>query len=201
MASSLTGAGMLWACLSLAAALLACTGFYIPFWIKGRLLDRVDAYFGFFRRCNYPHVNAAGEVRIVEECGRYSRFSDIPSPWWQATTVLCGVGAALSLMVAVTAVAACCINYVVHKGSARLAGTAQLIAALLTCAGIAVYPMGWDNREVRESCGPEAQAYRLGSCELSWSAYLLAGAVLLLLLCFALSFCSSNVRPNSSFRI
>ena len=38
------------------------------------------------------------------------------------------MGAALSLLVAVTAVAACCINYVVHKGSARLAGTAQLVA-------------------------------------------------------------------------
>lgn len=36
------------------------------------------------------------------------------------------------------------------------------VAALLTCAGMAVYPVGWDNREVRESCGVDAQAYRLG---------------------------------------
>jgi len=55
-------------------------------------------------------------------------FSDIPSPWWQACTILVGVGSALSLLVAVTAMAACCINYVVHKGSARLAGSLQLFA-------------------------------------------------------------------------
>lgn len=32
-----------------------------------------------------------------------------------------------------------------------------------------------------------------GTCELSWSVYLLASAVLLLLLCFCLSFCASRV--------
>lgn len=57
-----------------------------------------------------------------------SRFWDIPSPWWQASTVLVGTGSALSLLVAVTATAACCITYVVHTGSARIAGSLQLIA-------------------------------------------------------------------------
>lgn len=56
------------------------------------------------------------------------RFWDIPSPWWQASTVLVGVGSALSLLVAITATAACCITYVVHTGTARIAGTLQLIA-------------------------------------------------------------------------
>ena len=34
MATSLTGVGILWAFLSLAAALLCCSGFYLPFWIQ-----------------------------------------------------------------------------------------------------------------------------------------------------------------------
>nr|CAD7425026.1 unnamed protein product [Timema monikensis] len=34
MATSLTGVGVLWAFLSLAAALLCCSGFYLPFWIQ-----------------------------------------------------------------------------------------------------------------------------------------------------------------------
>ncbi|GLG97278.1 LHFPL tetraspan subfamily member 1 protein [Gryllus bimaculatus] len=38
------------------------------------------------------------------------------------------------------------------------------------------------------------------TCQLSWSVYLLASAVGLLLLCFSLSFCASRVKPGS-FRI
>ncbi|XP_066994964.1 LHFPL tetraspan subfamily member 6 protein-like [Anabrus simplex] len=200
MATSLTGVGILWAFLSLAAALLCCTGFYLPFWIQGRLLGKVDAYFSSFRRCNYPRVSPQGIIEIVEECGRYSRFWDIPSPWWQASTILVGVGSALSLLVGTTATAACCITYVVHTGTARIAGALQLFAALLVCSGAAVYPVGWDNREVRESCGNSSNVYRLGSCRLSWSVYLLGCAVGLLLLCFGLSFCASREKPGS-FRI
>ena len=58
----------------------------------------------------------------------HCRFWDIPSPWWQASTVLVGVGSALSLLVAITATAACCITYVVHTGTARIAGALQFIA-------------------------------------------------------------------------
>lgn len=56
------------------------------------------------------------------------RFWDIPSPWWQASTVMVGAGSALSLLVAVTAISACCITYVVHTASARVAGIIQLLA-------------------------------------------------------------------------
>ncbi|XP_063227032.1 LHFPL tetraspan subfamily member 6 protein-like [Bacillus rossius redtenbacheri] len=200
MATSLTGVGLTWAALSLLAALLSCTGFYLPFWIQGRLLGKVDAYFSSFRRCNYPRVSPQGVVEIVMECGRYSSFWDIPSPWWQASTVLVGTGSALSLLVAVTAAAACCITYVVHAGTARLAGALQLLAAVLVSGGAVAYPAGWDNREVRESCGDSSSSFQLGTCEYSWSLYLLGSAVGLLLLCFSLSFCASRVK-HGSFRI
>ncbi|XP_075232020.1 LHFPL tetraspan subfamily member 6 protein-like [Lycorma delicatula] len=200
MATSLTSIGICWAFLSLVAALLCCSGFYLPFWIQGRLLGKVDAYFSSFRRCNYPRVTSQGVVEIVHECGRYSRFWDIPSPWWQASTVLVGLGSALSLLVAVTALAACCISYVIHTATARVAGCIQLTAAVLVCGGGAVYPVGWDNREVRDCCGNASHVYKLGNCQLSWSVYLLGISVFLLIICFGLSFCSSRVTPGS-FRI
>lgn len=56
------------------------------------------------------------------------RFWDIPSPWWQASTILVGVASGLSLLVGVTAAAACCVTYVVHTGTARAAGFIQLCA-------------------------------------------------------------------------
>ncbi|XP_054264770.1 LHFPL tetraspan subfamily member 6 protein-like [Macrosteles quadrilineatus] len=196
MATTLTGLGFVWAFLSLAAAITCCSGFYLPFWIQGKLMGKVDAYFSSFRRCNYPRVTSQGAVEIVMECGRYSRFWDIPSPWWQASTVMVGTGSALSLLVAVTAVSACCITYVVHTSSARIAGALQLFAALLVSGGVALYPIGWDNREVRDCCGNTSHVYRLGTCQISWSVYLLSVAVLMLLLCFCLSFCASQVKPG-----
>ncbi|KAK6634985.1 hypothetical protein RUM44_000234 [Polyplax serrata] len=134
-----------------------------PWWkhFDGTLFDKVDAYFGSFRRCNYPKVSAAGVVEIIQECGRYSRFWDIPSPWWQASTILVGVASGLSLLVGVTAAAACCVTYVVHTGTARAAGFMQLFAALLVCGGVVLYPMGWDNREIKESCGESAHIYKI----------------------------------------
>ncbi|XP_022204919.1 LHFPL tetraspan subfamily member 6 protein [Nilaparvata lugens] len=200
MATSLTSVGLVWAIVSLIASLLCCSGFYLPFWLQGRLLGKVDAYFSSFRRCNYPRVTQQGVVEIVHECGRYSRFRDIPSVWWQASTVLVGAGSALSLLVAVTALAACCISYVVHTATARAAGCIQLLAAFLVSGGVAVYPVGWDNREVRDCCGNASHIYKLGSCQLSWSVYILGLAVVLLALCFTMSFCASRVVPGS-FRI
>uniref|UniRef100_V9IIS5 Lipoma HMGIC fusion partner-like 1 protein n=1 Tax=Apis cerana TaxID=7461 RepID=V9IIS5_APICE len=81
----------LWATLSTVASILACSGFYLPYWIQGRLLGKADAYFGSFRRCNYPRIRAANTApEIVYECARYSSFWDIPSGWWQASTVTMG---------------------------------------------------------------------------------------------------------------
>uniref|UniRef100_A0A1B6EFG9 LHFPL tetraspan subfamily member 6 protein n=1 Tax=Clastoptera arizonana TaxID=38151 RepID=A0A1B6EFG9_9HEMI len=196
MTGSFTSAGILWACLSVTAALLSCSGFYLPYWIQGSLLGKVDASFSTFRRCNYPHLTPQGSVEIVIQCARYSSFKDIPSPWWQISTVFVASGSALSLIVAVVIVAACCMASVIHRRTARVAGVVQLLSALLICGGVGVYPLGWDNKEVRDCCGKGADIYRLGTCQLSWSLYLLVGAVVLLFISFCLSFCGARVKPG-----
>lgn len=38
MATSLTGVGVIWAGLSLIAALLSCSGFYLPYWIQVNII-------------------------------------------------------------------------------------------------------------------------------------------------------------------
>lgn len=40
---------------------------------QGRLMDKTDAYFSSFRRCNYPRLMSDGTVALVHECGRYAR--------------------------------------------------------------------------------------------------------------------------------
>ncbi|XP_070528275.1 LHFPL tetraspan subfamily member 6 protein isoform X1 [Cardiocondyla obscurior] len=157
---------VLWATLSTVASILACSGFYLPYWIQGRLMGKADAYFSSFRRCNYPRIrtpNAPPE--IVYECARYSSFWDIPSAWWQASTVTMGIGVAIAVIGALTLLAAAS-SFLPHilktPRHSRILGSLQLLAAAMICGGLVMYPIGWDNREVRESCGKGANVYNLG---------------------------------------
>lgn len=128
MATTLSGAGFFWAFLSMVTATLCSTGYYLPYWLHGSMLNATDVYFGTFRRCNYPRVSESGAVVIMNECGRYSTFGDIPSLSWQICTVLVGIGCGMLLLVGFTAVFACCISDVVSKGAARVGGILQLFA-------------------------------------------------------------------------
>lgn len=128
LASSLTATGVLWAFLSLIASLVSATGFYMPFWMTGILSDGTVVSFSSFRRCNYPRLTPEGTLVMIHECGRYTAFSDIPSTSWQVTTVTVGLGAALALLVAFTALSACCLADVITKTTARILGLVQLVA-------------------------------------------------------------------------
>ncbi|XP_026667750.1 LHFPL tetraspan subfamily member 1 protein-like isoform X4 [Ceratina calcarata] len=124
---------VLWATLSTVASILACSGFYLPYWIQGRLLGKADAYFSSFRRCNYPRIRAPNTApEIVYECARYSSFWDIPSGWWQATTVTMGIGVAIAVIGALTLLAAAS-SFLPHilktPKQTRLLGSLQLLAA------------------------------------------------------------------------
>ncbi|XP_035216979.1 LHFPL tetraspan subfamily member 6 protein-like [Stegodyphus dumicola] len=76
----------------------------------------------------------------------------------------------------------------------------RIIKALLISTGCCIYPNGWSSREVKDVCGPDSDAYKLGSCQISWSLYLLCTGVGMLLVCVILSLKASRVKPNS-FRI
>ncbi|XP_046623606.1 arrestin domain-containing protein 17-like isoform X1 [Neodiprion virginianus] len=123
---------VIWATLSIIASVFACSGFYLPYWIQGRLLGKADAYFSSFRRCNYPRLRAPNAApEIVYECARYSSFWDIPSAWWQASTVTIGVGVALAVITTLTLLAAAS-SFLPHilrmTRPTRALGSLQLLA-------------------------------------------------------------------------
>lgn len=130
MAPGLSWVGMLWTVLSFITMSLSCAGFYMPFWIKGtvRFNNNTGTFIGLFRRCNYPALTPGGHVEIVRECGRYSMFDDIPSPWWQAATISVGIGCGLMVLVTFVALAACCLQGVVTTTTAKLGGILQFTA-------------------------------------------------------------------------
>ncbi|KAI4503260.1 hypothetical protein M0802_001482 [Mischocyttarus mexicanus] len=166
---------VLWATLSTVASILACSGFYLPYWIQ------LEVLFVQFRKNVF--------------------FWDIPSAWWQASTVMMGIGVSIAVIGALTLLAAAS-SFLPHilrtPKHTRLLGSIHFIAAAMICGGLVMYPIGWDNQEVRESCGKAANVYNLGKCSLSWSSHLLIGSVILLMLCFGLSFCASRHKPSNS---
>ncbi|EPY82808.1 hypothetical protein CB1_000622010 [Camelus ferus] len=55
---------------------------------------------------------------------------------------------------------------------------------LLIGAGCALYPLGWDSEEVRQTCGYVSGQFDLGKCEIGWAYYCTgAGAAAAMLLC------------------
>ncbi|OXA58234.1 Lipoma HMGIC fusion partner [Folsomia candida] len=165
MASTLTFIGIVWAFFSLSAALVACCGFYLPFWINGKLLAETDTSFGSFIRCGFPYMGPSGNLEITSQCGRYSSFWTIPSGWWRATTILTGTGTTLSLLVGLTACCCWCIGDIVSSSTVKFAGALQLFSGLLIVVGVALYPLGWGNKEVQDACDDgvmQSGPYQLG---------------------------------------
>ena len=102
----------------------------MPFWLEGKLQDQ-PAYMGTFRRCNYLRMTPWHHMELVTECGRYTEFDDIPTLWWQITTVSVGVGCGLAFLVAVVALLSCCLQDVLSVTSVKVAGALQFIAGEL----------------------------------------------------------------------
>lgn len=125
---SLTNCGIFWALTSFLAALGASVGFYLPYWLQGSL-NGAPVYFGVFRRCNYPQIISENSSPvIVNECGRYATFYDIPSLSWKIATITIGLGCGLALLVSFVAILSMCINGIMSATVARSAGILQLCA-------------------------------------------------------------------------
>ncbi|KAI5129652.1 LHFPL tetraspan subfamily member 6 protein [Manis pentadactyla] len=184
MAPSLTCTGVIWALLSFLCAVTSCVGFFMPYWLWGSQLGK-PVSFGTFRRCSYPvHDESRQMMVMVEECGRYASFQGIPSAEWRICTIVTGLGCGLLLLVALTALMGCCVSELISRTVGRVAGGIQFLGGLLIGAGCALYPLGWDSEEVRQTCGYVSGQFDLGKCEVGWAYYCTgAGAATAVLLC------------------
>lgn len=198
--SSLSGVGITWAFLSFVSAAAASVGLYMPFWLEGKIKGSIPVYFGLFRRCNYPSLSSSGSVIIVEECGRYTTFLDIPSLASQVATVTIGAGCGVAVIVSLIALMALCVRDLISEKLAKIAGIIQFIAGMMIGGGVAIYPHGWDSVEIQQACGNASDSYHLGTCNLSWAFYMTGGAAGLILLCSLLS-CHAAKNKSAAYHI
>uniref|UniRef100_A0A8C8EYV8 LHFPL tetraspan subfamily member 6 protein n=1 Tax=Oncorhynchus tshawytscha TaxID=74940 RepID=A0A8C8EYV8_ONCTS len=181
MGSSLTCAGVVWALLSFLCAAASCVGFFMPYWLLGSQMGK-PVSFGTFRRCSYPVRDEVHQATVMlEQCGRYASFQGIPSLEWRICTVVTGVGCGLLLLVSLTALMGCCVSDLISRTIGRVAGGIQFVGALLIGSGCALYPLGWDSEEVRQTCIIQ---FDHSSCEIGWAFYCTgAGAAAAMMLC------------------
>lgn len=124
MSHNLTNTGFIWVVLSIISALLACTGFFLPYWVQGKIYNST-VYLGVFRRCNFLVKGENGLSFLEKACGRYASFQDIPSEAWKASTVMIGIGCGFLLLIALAAVFSCCCKDVGTRASTRVGGALQ----------------------------------------------------------------------------
>jgi len=186
MCHNLTTTGLFWVLLSIISALLACTGYFLPYWVQGKIYNST-VYLGVFRRCNFLIKGEDGLSYLKKACGRYASFQDIPSEAWRASTVMIGIGCGLLLLVALTAVFSCCCKDIVTKTSARVGGAFQFLAGFFLAISCGIYPSGWGSVEFKQACGNEANFYKLGHCKLSWAFFIFVAGTGSAFICAALS--------------
>ena len=49
----------------------------------------------------------------------------------------------------------------------QFCGSVQMFAAVLFSIGLLAYPAGWGAEVIKQLCGPQADAFILGSCQVS----------------------------------
>lgn len=199
-----------WILISFVTSCAGGAAFYFPYWIRGELPSltindeqTVPTYFGSFRRCTFPRRLENGGVEIVEECGRYKTFHDIPSWAWQVTTVSGGVGCGLSLLASLIAVIACWMPSIWNKAIIRSLGLLHLFAGICISVALAIYPFGWGNGEMSVSCltshghgQKPLSPFHLGNCELYYSFYVLGGCIITSIFLFLTSRCCSDKKDK-----
>ncbi|GMT05363.1 hypothetical protein PENTCL1PPCAC_27537, partial [Pristionchus entomophagus] len=201
MASSgLTFIGVLWMVVSAVATALLAGGIIIPEWLIGTVSANgktVIAFFGAYKRCNYPIFDEESSmIALVEECGRYSSFFVVPSLYWQIAIVLVVFGTSLSLLLSFLIIPSLCTAHVITASSAIIVGFFQIVAAICVSTGLVVYPLGWDNAEVRGACGRDADRYDLGNCRIGRAFLAMIAGVCLLVFSAILSICGGK-NPRS----
>ncbi|KAE9553742.1 hypothetical protein FO519_003052 [Halicephalobus sp. NKZ332] len=194
--TGLSVVGYYWVILSFISSICVLVGFYMPYWISGYLDlngKKEEVYFGSFRRCNYPTYDIeTKQFRIENLCGRYATFSDIPSVYWQISTVSVALGGILALILTFILIPACCLKNIISKNTAIMVGLLQVVAAVLVAIGCVLYPLGWDNQEVLDACGSMSGRYILGECQIGWAYILMLAGSGLLITCGALSICGGR---------
>ncbi|XP_023946636.1 LHFPL tetraspan subfamily member 3 protein [Bicyclus anynana] len=184
--------GVLWAIFTICYAIISVVAFVTPEWI-GDLETEYPRKFGLWQVCQADDA--------LEECkGKLDEFMSINGFVFKVATVLVGAAVALALF---TICAMLLFFFCQSTTVFHICGWLQLLSAACLVAGSAVYPAGWSETAVQETCGPTADQYNIGRCHVRW-AYLLAvigclDGIVLAALAFILATRHVRLQPDTAY--
>ncbi|XP_077996534.1 LHFPL tetraspan subfamily member 7 protein-like [Glandiceps talaboti] len=167
---TMTPLSVFWTLLSLALSAGCCVSFVAPMWfLKDDGLELDLSSFGLYSYCLH-------EPRDKITCrifggGRFDLMT-LPVGVWQAAVVLYGGGCIMCVLGALLALFSLFCTTDTHQKLALFAGYVQIVAVLIMCAGLILFPLGLDNKFVRHYCGDTA-IFNAGDCQIGWG-YMLA---------------------------
>ncbi|VDO04129.1 unnamed protein product [Rodentolepis nana] len=195
---------ILWSLLAWSSAILCTAGCFFPYWLKGifkvtlwgansTTIDKqLNSHVGLFRRCVYatytPSLQFIGSgvesgIDLQPNCGHYS-FADIPHMTWKIGLITLAVSCIiLFFLTFFIFVSGFNVILLANGCVCKLCQFGFLVSGLLVGFTCVMYPVGWKgNEEVRQICGPSADIYNIGHCEVQW-AYMITilGGILSLL--------------------
>jgi len=155
----------LWAVFVVIALILNVLVFLQPQWIGDDADSIIPGYFGTWEYC----YGLAPDSPYTCE-GDFLVWDSILNGAFQATSLMVVISCLCLVVSIICFVLFCLLNTAtVLKVCACFQGPAALLM-LLACV---VYPIDWDNKQVRDVCGPDAGEYSLGVCQVRWG-YVLA---------------------------
>lgn len=122
--SSYTVPAYFWAFFSIVAAIACPFGLYFSNWLEKEERPGIVTSLSSFRECTNVSL-------ISVSCDQYKSFGDIYSDAWRAVTLMCGIGACLLILVALTAIFGFCVKHLFNIVVTIITVIAQLLGGKL----------------------------------------------------------------------
>jgi len=135
---------------------------------------------GIFLDCIKPEGGLIFEGECIPDIDKLveqmkSRDDDVFPHAWKGGIGCFTLGLGIMVFTVALALLTPCCRYCCCCSVFMFCGSVQMFAAVLFSIGLLAYPAGWGSRQVKEMCGPEADAFILGGCQLG-GAYWMAVA-------------------------
>ncbi|XP_065054588.1 LHFPL tetraspan subfamily member 6 protein-like isoform X2 [Rhopilema esculentum] len=170
------GVTTIWIIVSVLFTLAVVFSFVTPVWFENKIVQRSEANvtestnvsFGPLRYCSKSQLDD-----VVVKCKFYSGLMNIPSTTWILCSVVYALGCSLLCTALCCAFVGCCIREETWERVRLSAAYLQLFGVVFISLALLFFPLGLSSSFVHKICGPGADMYKSGNCQISWG-YVLA---------------------------